>query len=108
VNVGKKHGPFFALQTPIAQLTSQANLALAGPAVDKCPCIARVMKNAQYAAVLQRAEQQFSGMHARSDAPRPEDAFLVEMVDDTHRGTGAAKRLKVRSEAASASLGVDE
>ena len=43
MHVGKKDGPLFALQAPIAQLTSQSNLALAGPAVDECSGIARVM-----------------------------------------------------------------
>jgi hypothetical protein len=94
MHVGQEHRPLFTLQATVTKLSTNAHLALTGLAEDESSCVARVVQNAQHPAVLQGAEHQFSGARTLVNSSRPQNAFRLEVMNDTHGGTGPAKSLE--------------
>src|ERR1017187_694918 len=78
----------------VTKLSTNAHLALAGLAEDESSCVARVVQNAQHPAVLQGAEHQLSCARTLVNTPRPQNAFRLEVMNDTHGGTSPAKGLE--------------
>ena len=97
MSVGDKDFPLSTSQASVAGLPAHRDSALAGPSIDECTRIARVVQDVQDAAVLEAAEDHLTSSGPGDQPAGPAKIFSREMAYDLFCGSSAAEGLEERT-----------